>query len=82
MVWYDVSGTMGVVLIVAAYLLLQLERVSGNGLMYLTMNAVGAALILLSLVYEFNLSAFLIELFWLGISLMGIARYMRKARRT
>jgi paired small multidrug resistance pump len=82
MVWYDVSGTVGVVLIVAAYLLLQLERVSGNDLIYLTMNAVGAALILLSLLYEFNLSAFLIELFWLGISLLGIARRMRKTRRT
>jgi hypothetical protein len=82
MAWYDVSGGIGVVLIVAAYLLLQLERVSGNGLMYLTMNAVGAALILLSLLYEFNLSAFLMEVFWLAISLMGIARRMRKQRRT
>jgi paired small multidrug resistance pump len=82
MAWYDVSGGIGVVLIVAAYLLLQLERVSGNGLMYLTMNAVGAALILLSLLYEFNLSAFLMEVFWFAISLMGIARRMRKQRPT
>jgi paired small multidrug resistance pump len=82
MAWYDVSGGIGVVLIVAAYLLLQLERVSGNGLMYLTMNAVGAALILLSLLYEFNLPAFLMEVFWFAISLMGIARRMRKQRPT
>jgi paired small multidrug resistance pump len=74
MKWYDLAGSAGVVLIVAAFLLLQLERVASNGLLYLLANALGAALILLSLFFEFNLSAFLMEAFWLAISLFGLAR--------
>jgi hypothetical protein len=77
MTWYDLAGSVGVVLIVAAYLLLQLQRVAGTGLAYLLANAVGAALILLSLAFDFNLSAFLMEAFWLGISLFGLTRHMR-----
>src|SRR5262245_32023637 len=53
MTWYDLAGSVGVVLIVAAYLSLQLERVAGTGLPYLLANAVGAALILLSLAFDF-----------------------------
>jgi paired small multidrug resistance pump len=75
--WYDLAGSVGVILIVAAYLLLQLERVGSSSLPYLLANAVGAALILLSLAYEFNLSAFLMEAFWLAISLLGLARRTR-----
>jgi hypothetical protein len=72
--WYDLAGNVGVTLIVAAYLLLQLERVTSNSLPYLAANATGAALILLSLFYEFNLPAFLMEAFWLAISVMGLVR--------
>ena len=78
MTWYDLAGSVGVVLIVAAYLLLQLQRVAGTGLAYLLANAVGAALILLSLAFDFNLSAFLMEAFWLGISLFGLTRHLRE----
>jgi hypothetical protein len=72
--WYDLAGNLGVILIVAAYLLLQLERVASSSVSYLAGNATGAALILLSLVYEFNLPAFLMEAFWLAISVMGLVR--------
>jgi len=82
MKWYDLAGSVGVVLIVAAFLLLQLERVVSNGLLYLIANAIGAALILLSLAFDFNLSAFLMEAFWLAISLLGLARrYGRNPRQ-
>jgi paired small multidrug resistance pump len=82
MKWYDFAGSAGVVLIVAAFLFLQLERVASNSLLYLLANALGAALILLSLFFEFNLSAFLMEAFWLAISLLGLARrFGRDPRR-
>ena len=79
MKWYDLVGSAGVVLIVVAFLLLQIERVASNDILYLLANAVGAALILLSLVYDCNLSAVLMEAFWLAISLFGLAR--RTSRR-
>jgi hypothetical protein len=75
--WYDLAGTLGVVLIVGAYFLLQLERVASNSVPYLSANAVGATLILLSLAYEFNLSAAFMEAFWLGIGVLGFVRRMR-----
>src|SRR5262245_58763492 len=81
MKWYDLAGSAGVVLIVAAFLFLQLERVASNSLLYLSANALGAALILLSLFFEFNLSAFLMEAFWLAISLLGLARRFGRAPR-
>jgi hypothetical protein len=74
---HDLAGTLGVILIVGAYLLLQLNRVASNALSYLIANALGAMLILLSLSVEFNLSAVLMEIFWLAISLLGLLRRAR-----
>jgi hypothetical protein len=74
MTWHDLAGSAGVILIVGAYLMLQLEHVGSTELSYLLANTLGAALILVSLFVEFNLSAFLMELFWLAISLLGLFR--------
>ena len=38
------------------------------------LNAAGALLIIVSLIFDFNLSAFVIEVFWLLISLLGLWR--------
>lgn len=70
----DVIGAMGAALLVFAYLLLQLGRLDSRSLAYSLLNAVGAALIVVSLYYDFNLAAFIIELFWVLISLLGIYR--------
>ena len=72
--WYDVAGSLGVAMIVCAYLFLQLGRVASDSLRYLLANALGAGLILISLSVEFNFSAFLIEAFWLAISVFGMWR--------
>lgn len=79
--WHDVVGNAGVALILSAYLLLQLGRLDGRGLTYSVLNAVGAGGILLSLTYDFNLSAFIVEAFWVLISLIGIVRGLRERRR-
>lgn len=79
--WYDFVGNVGVFLLLAAYLLLQLNKINSNQISYSLMNALGALMILVSLVYEFNLSAFAIEFFWLLISLVGIADYYRRKNR-
>ena len=73
--FYDLLGTIGVVLIVLMYLLLQLNRIKSNSLIYSSLNALGAMLIIISLIFEFNLSAFIIESFWLIISLYGIIKF-------
>ena len=80
--WYDVIGNIGVLIILGCYLLLQLNKLASSELSFSVFNGLGALLILISLTYEFNLSAFIIELFWLLISLFGVTTYLLKRRTT
>ena len=75
--WYDVLGLVGVALILLAYLLLQLRRIDPTAAAFSALNAVGAGLILLSLYYDFNLPATLMEGAWLLVSLYGLGRAWR-----
>ena len=73
----DFVGNVGVVIIVVAYLMLQLDKISSSDLLYSVLNAVGASLIVASLIVDFNLSALLMEVFWVLISFIGIGRHFR-----
>ncbi len=70
--WHDVVGNVGVIFIIATYLLLQMGRLNATDLGYSTLNGLGAGLVLISLLIDFNMSAFLIEAAWLMISIFGI----------
>lgn len=78
---HDLLGNLGVLLIIGSYFWLQVGRISGQSKAYSIVNAIGAALVLVSLYFDFNLSAALIEGFWLIISLMGLVLGMRKGAR-
>lgn len=78
--WYDVIGLFGVALMIAAYALLQSGRLPAASPWFSALNGAGAALVLLSLAFEFNLAAFIVELFWLVISLYGLWRWSRRRR--
>ena len=77
MAWHDIIGLLGVSLILLSYALLQLERLDSRSRAYNAGNALGAGLVLVSLLFEFNLSAFVIETAWLVISLYGLHRHRR-----
>ncbi len=77
--WYDLIGATGAAIIVTTYMLLQLGKIKSDGLSYSVLNAIGAGLILFSLYFKFNLSAFLIEFFWVMISAYGIYKYFQKS---
>lgn len=79
--WHDVAGLLGVGLILLAYFGLQAGRMRSHGHDYQLANLVGASLVLVSLIHEFNLSAFVIETAWVLISLYGIVK-ARRERRT
>ena len=78
---FDVAGLIGVLLIVIAYLLLQLDKLPSSSLSFSLMNAAGSLLIMLSLVFKFNVSAFLIEVFWFLISLLGLTKWFIARKR-
>lgn len=73
----DLVGNIGVAILMVTYLLLQLNKLRSDELAYSLLNAIGASLIVLSLLVDFNLSAFLMEVFWVLISFFGIYRYFR-----
>ena len=79
----DFIGNVGVVVLMIAYLMLQLNKLRSDGLAYSLLNVVGASLVIVSLLFDFNLSALLMEVFWVLISLVGIYRHFRlKALRS
>ena len=79
----DLIGNIGVVILIITFLMLQLNKIPSDGLAYSLLNAIGASLIVVSLLFDFNLSALLMEVFWVLISFVGIYRYFRlKALRS
>ncbi len=80
MVWYDFVGSIGVGVIIFTYILLQTGRLKSENLAYSLLNASGACLIIVSLIYNFNFSAFVVEFFWVLISLYGIVKYFLRKR--
>ena len=78
---FDLAGFLGVLLIVIGYLLLQLDKLPSSSLSFSLLNAAGSLLIMVSLVFKFNVSAFLIEVFWFLISLIGLWRWLISRRK-
>ncbi|PHO11343.1 hypothetical protein CPG38_13610 [Malaciobacter marinus] len=78
--FFDFIGNIGVLLILVMYLSLQTDKISSNSLIYSLLNALGALLILISLYFQFNLSAFIIEFFWLVISLYGLYKNLKNKK--
>ena len=74
----DIIGMIGTASIVAAFFLIQFEKISPKGLLYNLLNLVGAILLLISLCINFNLASFVIEIFWIGASLVGIYKYYQR----
>lgn len=69
---YTAIGLAGFAAYVAAYGLLQLGRIDGNGVAYTLLNIVAAGLVLVSLLEDFNLASVLIQVTWITLGLVGI----------
>jgi hypothetical protein len=84
MAWHEYVGLIGVALCLLAYFGLQAGRLRGDGLVFQLTNIAGAGGIVVSLFYHFNLSAMVIELAWIAISVYGIVRSakLRKLQKT
>jgi hypothetical protein len=77
---FDVIGMTGTALVVGAFFMLQLGKAEPTGIVYNVMNLTGAILLLISLCYNFNLASFVIELFWIAASLIGLYKYFKGKR--
>ena len=81
MTLYDGLGAVGAFIVIVAYFLTQAGRLSASDWRFSLANIVGAALILASLTADWNLPAFVIELFWILISIYGLFRAFSAAPR-
>lgn len=79
--WSDFVGNIGVFFVLLSYILLQTEKLKSTDLIYSALNTAGAILVLVSLFVTFNLSSFIIEIFWLFISLFGLIKALRSKEK-
>ncbi|TVP72761.1 MAG: hypothetical protein EA339_05750 [Rhodobacteraceae bacterium] len=75
----QIIGTIGCLIYVGGYLLVQTGRLCGNGIGYAASKLVAASFVLASLVTSFNLASFLIQVSFIAISLYGL--WYRLSRR-
>ena len=69
------AGLLGVACYVTAYTSLQLGLMRGASVKYTLLNMTAASLVLLSLSADFNLSSAMIQIIWIAISMVGLARF-------
>ena len=72
---YDIAGLIGSAIVIIAYFATQAGWFSANDPRFAWANLIGAALIIVSLMMDWNLAAFVMEIFWILISIFGLVRY-------
>lgn len=78
---FTLIGFLGITINLAAYAMLSAGRVKAGEARYQAMNIVGTLCLLLSLVAQWNLPAFIANVAWLLIALGSFARILWLAKR-
>lgn len=76
----QIVGLAGFLVYIGAFGAVQFGRLDGNGTTYSVCNVLAASLVGISLLAEFNLSSALIQISWISIGVMGIARRLSGLR--
>lgn len=71
---YEIAGYLGVGFYLGSYAALQMGFLSGRGYLYAFLNMIAAALVLTSLMQDFNLFSVIIQVAWITISIIGMSR--------
>jgi hypothetical protein len=75
---YNIIGVSGVAMVLAAYAGVQAGMLHEHRAPFSVINLLGAALILFSLAYDFNLPSLVIQLAWMLISAHGLWKALRQ----
>ena len=76
----NIVGVIGVMMINITYFLLCIQKIHPKNPIYGLANLIGGSLIIVSLLFEWNLSAFLMEFSWVAISLYGLMSSLKSER--
>jgi hypothetical protein len=74
---YALIGLMAPVLFLYAYAMVSLGRWPSTAMKFHVLNLLGAVFILISLLEQWNLSVFVLEICWSSISLYGMWKALR-----
>ena len=77
---FDIAGLLGALGILLAYAGVQMKKLDPHRPPALLLNLTGASLVLISLIEDFNMAAFLLEIAWIAIALQGLAAFAMKRR--
>jgi hypothetical protein len=77
----DILGLLGVCSFLYAYFLLQAMKIQPVSMQYLLLNLVGAILVMISLIFDWNTPAFLLEAAWASISIYGLYKHIYLPKR-
>jgi len=80
--YVDLIGSIGTLIVVAAYLATQTRLLNSDNLAFPFINLLGSFLIAFSLYFHFNLASALMEFFWIAISGIGIWKGYSERRKT
>jgi hypothetical protein len=72
-----IVGVIGMVCVVFAYFSIERNWFNNKDIKFYVINLIGGILLLISLLINFNLGSFIIEIFWITISMMGIIRHYK-----
>lgn len=75
---YDLVGLIGFGLYVLSYFMLTTHRLDSRTCTYFAINLIAAGLVLVSLIGAFNLASLLIQIFWIAVSILAIAKRYRR----
>ena len=79
--WANVVGLLGSFLFIVAFAYAN-QAQQLNKLLFNAVNLIGAVLLLTSLAVHFNLAAFVLEVAWAAIALLGLIKAMIARRKT
>lgn len=72
-----VISLLGMACVVFAYLAVERDWLNNKDVKFYVINLTGGILLLISLLINFNLGSFVIEIFWITISMMGIINHYK-----
>lgn len=71
----------GTSLIILAYYLTQTWKITPKDIMYTHINFAGSVLLLISLIFHFNLASFILEIIWIWISILWYYNYFNNKNK-
>jgi len=73
----DFAGILGAIIIIIAYSNISIGSWNKSSVLYHVANAIGATLILFSLIPSFNWATLILQIVWILIAIMGLLKLRR-----